>query len=74
MNADNVHTNMFGAKLGLGTSVTTAIVAWLPHVETALRIGAGSVAIIAGIYAILNYHADLKRKRSKKTKHEKDHK
>jgi len=69
-------TNMLGTKMGAGTSMISAIVAWLPHIETALRIGASVIAIAAGIYAILNYRADLRNKREqqlenrKKKKHE----
>jgi len=66
-------TNMFGTKMGAGTSMISAIVAWLPHIETALRIGASFVAIVAGLYAILNYHADYKRKQKHEEKqHPKD--
>lgn len=56
-------SSMFGTKMGAGTSILGAITAWLPHLETTLRIGASIVAIVAGLYAILNYAADLKNKR-----------
>ena len=49
--------------MGTGTSILGAITAWLPQLEAAVRIGASLIAIIAGIYAILNYAADLKHKK-----------
>lgn len=61
-----MNQHALGTKLGTGTSLAAVSVAWLPHIETALRIGASAIAIIAGIYAILNYRADLKRKLSDK--------
>lgn len=61
-------TSMLGTKMGAATSMIGTIVAWLPHVETAMRIGASAIAIVAGIYAILNYRADLKAKNHEKNK------
>ena len=59
-----MHTNMLGTKTGLGTSIVAAVIANVSQIEVGLRIAASCIGIIAGIYAILNYHFDLKRKRT----------
>lgn len=56
-------TTMLRTTMGMGTSILGAITAWMPHIEAAIRVGAGLVAMVAGIYAILNYRADLKHKK-----------
>lgn len=60
-----------GTRIGAVTSFAATFVAWIPQIEAALRVCASFIAIIAGIYAILNYRADLKRKQN--DKHHKKH-
>lgn len=55
-------TNMIKTTLGTVTSILGASVSWIHAIEEGVRIGAGIIAIIAGIYAIMNYRADLKVK------------
>lgn len=63
--------NMLGTKMASGTSMFAAVVAWLPQLEAGLRVGASVIAIVAGVYAILNYRADLRAKREDSIKRSK---
>jgi hypothetical protein len=46
--------------LATATAMASAITTWMPHIESALRIGVSIVGILASIYAIRYYRSKTK--------------